>query len=65
MARYENMGDAGAQFTVRHHYVLRVGEGQAPRFWQQTQIKYVKGAAFNVERHITPPILDGLVTVNP
>lgn len=65
MSRYENRGDAGAQFTVRHHYVLRVGEGQAPTFWQQTQIKYVKGAAFNVERHITPPILDGLVTVNP
>ncbi len=65
MARYENSGDAGAPFTVRHHYVLRVGEGQAPTFWQQTQIKYVKGVAFNVERHITPPILDGLVTVNP
>jgi len=65
MARYENMGDAGSRFTVRHHYVLRVGEGQAPTFWHQTQIKYVKGAAFNVERHITPPILDGLVTVNP
>ncbi len=65
MARYENRGEAGAPFTVRHHYVLRVGEGQAPMFWQQTQIKYVKGTAFNVERHITPPILDGLVTVNP
>ena len=65
MARYENVGDAGVQFTVRHHYVLRVGEGQAPIFWHQTQIKYVKGMAFNVERHITPPILDGLVIVNP
>lgn len=65
MARYENRGDAGVPFTVRHHYVLRVGEGQAPTFWHQTQIKYVKGATFNVERHITPPILDGLVTVNP
>jgi len=65
MARYENRGDAGAQFTVRHHYVLRVGEGQSPVFWHQTQIKYVKGMVFNVERHITPPILDGLVIVNP
>ena len=65
MARYENMGDAGVPFTVRHHYVLRLGEGQAPVFWHQTQIKYVKGMAFNVERHITPPILDGLVIVNP
>ena len=65
MARYENSGDAGAQFTFRHRYVLRVEEGRAPIFWHQTQVKYVKGAAFNVERHITPPILDGLVTVNP
>jgi hypothetical protein len=65
MARYENRGDAGVAFTVRHHYVLRVAEGQSPMFWQQTQIKYVKGMAFNVERHITPPILDGLVAVNP
>lgn len=65
MARYENVGDAGTPFTVRHHYVLRVGAGQAPMFWHQTQIKYVKGMAFNVERHITPPILDGLVIVNP
>ena len=65
MARYENMGDAGVPFTVRHHYVLRVGEGQSPVFWHQTQIKYVKGMVFNVERHITPPILDGLVIVNP
>ena len=65
MARYENMGDAGVPFTVRHHYVLRVEEGQSPVFWHQTQIKYVKGMAFNVERHITPPILDGLVIVNP
>ena len=65
MARYENVGDAGVPFTVRHHYVLRVGESQSPVFWHQTQIKYVKGTAFNVERHITPPILDGLVIVNP
>ena len=65
MARYENSGDAGAQFTVRHRYVLRVLEGRSPTFWHQTQVKYVKGAAFNVERHITPPILEGLVTVNP
>ena len=65
MARYENMGDAGTQFTVRHRYVLSVGEGKSPMFWHQTQVKYVKGAAFNVERHITPPILEGLVTVNP
>ncbi len=65
MARYENRGAVGAQFTVRHHYVLRVEEGRAPVFWHQTQIKYVKGGVFNVERHITPPILDGLVSVNP
>lgn len=65
MARYENMGDAGAPFTVRHRYVLRVAEGQAPTFWHHAQVKYVKGAAFNVERHITPPILGGLVMVNP
>lgn len=65
MVRYENRGDAGAPFTVRHHFVVRVGEGQAPTFWHQTQIKYVKDVAFNVESHITPPILDGLVTVYP
>jgi len=65
MVRYENSGDTGAQFTVRHRYVLRVGEGQAPMFWHQTQIRYAKGVAFNVERHITPPMLDGLVKVNP
>jgi hypothetical protein len=65
MARYENMGDAGTPFTVRHRYVLRVGEGRAPTFWHHAQVKYVKGAAFNVERYITPPILGGLVTVNP
>lgn len=65
MARYENIGDSDAPFTVRHHYVLRVWEGQPPVFWHQSQIKYVKGMAFNVERHITPPILEGLVSVNP
>ena len=65
MVRYENRGDTGAQFTVRHRYVLCVGEGQSPMLWHQTQIRYAKGAAFNVERHITPPMLDGLVTVNP
>ena len=65
MARYENRGDVGVPFTVRHRYILRVGEGQAPTFRHHAQVKYVKGAAFNVERHITPPILDGLVMVNP
>lgn len=65
MVRYENRGNAGAPFTVRHRYVLRVGEGEAPVFWHQTQLKYVKGVVFNVERHITPPMLDGLVKVNP
>ena len=34
---------ANEPLEVRHHYVLRVGEGEPPRFWQQSQVKYVKG----------------------
>lgn len=34
---------ANEPLEVRHHYVLRVREGEPPRFWQQSQVKYVKG----------------------
>lgn len=29
--------------SVRHHYVLRVEDGELPRFWQGTSVKYVRG----------------------
>ena len=34
---------AGEPLEVRHHYVLRVREGDKPIFWQQSQVKFVKG----------------------
>jgi hypothetical protein len=27
---------------TRHHYVLRVEDGEKPSFWQQSQVKYVR-----------------------
>jgi hypothetical protein len=33
---------ADEPLEMRHHYVLRVGEGVKPSFWQQSQVKYVR-----------------------
>lgn len=35
---------ASEPVEVRHHYVLRVNDGVKPRFWQQSQVKYVRGS---------------------
>ena len=68
MVRYEAYGgfdETDRPFKARHRYILRVDEGAAPRFWHQTQVKYVKGGALSVERHITPPIAGGYISIQP
>ncbi|MBN2335777.1 hypothetical protein JXL21_09465 [Candidatus Bathyarchaeota archaeon] len=64
--RYEAYGgypETDQPFAVRHRYVLRVDDGSEPLFTHQTQVRYVKGGSFSVERYITPPICGGFVRV--
>jgi hypothetical protein len=50
-------------FLKRHHYVLRTKEGEMPRFWQQTQIKYIQGVDFARIPYITEPLASGYFSV--
>lgn len=47
MVRYQAPGSypqSDEPLEVRHHFVLRVQDGVKPRFWQQSQVKYVRGS---------------------
>ncbi|MBD3171617.1 hypothetical protein GF326_04030 [Candidatus Bathyarchaeota archaeon] len=48
-------------FIVNHHYVVRVTENQAPVFWHQTQVKYIRTDDIAKIPYITPPLLSGYV----
>ena len=47
------------QLSVRHHYVLRVEEGESPRFWQQSQVKYVKDNVIAGAPYFSPLLSEG------
>ena len=49
---------------IRHHYVLRVGDGENPVFWHQTQVQYTQADDFAQLPYITPPMADGYIAVN-
>jgi hypothetical protein len=45
--------------SVRHHYVLRVEEGEPPRFWQGTQVKYMRGSVIAGVPYFSPLMGEG------
>ncbi len=44
---------------TRHHYVIRVEEGVKPRFWQQTQVKYVRAGVIAAPPYYSPLLHEG------
>ena len=44
---------------VRHHYVLRVEDGTPPKFWQGTQVKYVKDNVIAGTPYYSPLLAEG------
>lgn len=46
----------------RHHYVIRVEEGELPVFWHQTQAQYTQADDFAQIPFITPPLASGYIT---
>lgn len=64
--RYEVPSDyelKNEPFIKRHHYVLKTNEGEAPRFWQQTQIKYTQRVDIAEIPYITEPLAAGYFSV--
>ena len=47
--------------SVRHHYVLRVEDGEPPRFWQGTSIKYVRGNIIAGVPYYAPLMGEGVI----
>lgn len=45
--------------SVRHHYVLRVEDGEPPRFWQGTQVKYMRGSVIAGVPYYSPLMGEG------
>lgn len=45
--------------SVRHHYVLRIEDGGLPRFWQGTQIKYMRGSVIAGTPYYSPLLSEG------
>ena len=52
---------AGEPLETRHHYVLRVADGENPRFWQQTQVKYVKAGVIAAPPYFAPLMHEGFL----
>jgi len=50
---------ADEPLEMRHHYVLRVGDGEKPKFWQQTQVKYVRVGTIAAPPYFTPLMHEG------
>jgi hypothetical protein len=48
---------------IRHHYVVRVGEGETPVFWHQTQIQYTQSGDFAQIPYITSQLASGYINV--
>ncbi len=44
---------------VRHHYILRVEDGEPPSFWQGTQIKYMRGSVIAGVPYYSPLMGEG------
>ena len=45
--------------SVRHHYVLRIEDGGLPRFWQGTQVKYMRGSVIAGVPYYSPLLGEG------
>jgi hypothetical protein len=48
---------------IRHHYVARVGDGEAPVFWHQTQVQYTQAEDYAQVPVISPPLAIGYIKV--
>jgi len=49
--------------SVRHHYVLRVVDGEPPRFWQGTGVKYVRGDILAGVPFYSPQLGEGYISL--
>ncbi len=49
--------------SVRHHFVLRVRDGEPPHFWQGTSIKYVRGDIIAGVPYYSPLLGEGYVSL--
>lgn len=49
--------------SVRHHYVLRVRDGEPPRFWQGTGVKYVRGDIIAGVPFYSPLLGEGYISL--
>lgn len=49
--------------SVRHHYVLRVVDGEPPRFWQGTGVKYVRGDIIAGVPYYSPLLGEGYISL--
>ena len=45
----------------RHHYVIRIKDGELPVFWHQTQAQYTQADDFAQISYITPPLASGYI----
>ena len=50
---------ANEQLEMRHHYVVRVGDSVKPRFWQQSQVKYVRAGTIAAPPFYSPLMHEG------
>jgi hypothetical protein len=50
---------ANEPLEMRHHYVIRVGDGEKPKFWQQTQVKYVRTGVIASPPYYSPLMHEG------
>ena len=46
----------------RHHYVIRIKDGELPVFWHQTQAQYTQADDFAQIPFITPPLASGYIS---
>jgi hypothetical protein len=66
-ARYEaprNYRYRNEPLEERHHYVIRIEDGESPVFWHQTQAQYTQTDDFAQVPYITPPLASGYLVVN-
>ena len=47
----------------RHHYVIRITDGELPVFWHQTQAQYTQADDFAQIPYITPPLASGYIRI--
>lgn len=47
--------------VIRHHYVVRVPDGESPIFWHQTQVQYTQAEDYAQIPYITQPLSKGYI----